>query len=144
MQRSLAHAIARVALAIVFVYQGLVPKLWTRHPSELAMLEDGGLRGESAVRALLAIGAAEVALGVLLVAAWRARWPLAVVLALMPLALVAVAVGSPSVLRGAFNPVALNVAVAALAAIGLATDRDLPSASRCLRVRPAEQGSEPT
>lgn len=43
MQRSLVHAIARVALAIVFLYQGLLPKLIYRHASELSMLSDAGL-----------------------------------------------------------------------------------------------------
>jgi hypothetical protein len=59
----------------------------------------------------------------------------------MPVALVGVAIASPDTLVGAFNPVTLNVAVAALAAVAWLTNSDLPSAARCLRARPAE-GSE--
>jgi hypothetical protein len=39
---------------------------------------------------------------------------------------------------GAFGPVTLNLSVAALAAIGLLSLRDLPSARRCLRRQPEE------
>ena len=142
MQQSLVHAAARLALAVVFLYQGLVPKLLFRHASELAMLSDAGLRPEAAGRMLTAVGLLEVALGVVVLTVWRARWPFAVILLLMPVTLVAVSVVSPSALIAAFNPVALNVAVAALAAVGWLTSTDLPSASRCLRARPAEPSVE--
>jgi hypothetical protein len=144
MQRSLVHASARLALAVVFLYQGLVPKLIYHHSSELGMLSDIGLRTDAAGRMLTAVGLAEVALGMVVLLAWRARWPFAVVFVLMPVALVAVAVRSPSALTAAFNPVALNVAVAALAAVAWLTSLDLPSASRCLRTRPAEPQVEPS
>jgi DoxX-like protein len=138
MQRSLAHAAARIALAIVFLHQGLVPKLLYRHPSELRMLSEAGLSVETAGRVLVAVGVAEVALGAVLLLAWRARWPFILILALMPVSLIGVAITSPGVLVGAFNPVALNVAVAALAAVGWLMSAGLPSAAHCLRARPVE------
>jgi hypothetical protein len=143
MQQSLVHAAARVAVAVVFLYQGFVPKLIYRHSSELAMLSDAGLRPEAAGRMLTAVGLMEVALGAIVLTAWRARWPFAVILLLMPSALVAVSIVSPSVLAAAFNPLVLNVAVAALAAVAWVTGTDLPSARRCLRVRPAEGSIRP-
>jgi hypothetical protein len=75
---------------------------------------------------------------VVLVMAWRARWPFAVILILMPIALIAVSIAATSALTAAFNPVALNIAVAALAAVAWLTSADLPSASRCLRAKPAD------
>lgn len=144
MQQSLVHAVSRIALAILFVYQGLVPKLLYRHSSELAMLADAGLRVEAAGWILTAVGIIEVALGALVLAAWRLRWPVALILALMPVSLVTVSMTSPHTLVAAFNPVVLNVAVAALAAIALLTSGDLPSARRCLRARPAEQPGDPS
>jgi uncharacterized membrane protein YphA (DoxX/SURF4 family) len=138
MQRSLVHLSARMALGIVFLYQGLVPKLIYHHATEIAMLTDAGLRPAIAGRLLTAIGLAEVVLGLVALLAWRARWPLAMIAVFMPVALIAVAVTSASTLIAAFNPVALNVAVAAVAVIGWLTGHDLPSASRCLRARPAE------
>jgi uncharacterized protein YjeT (DUF2065 family) len=144
MQCSLVHATGRLALAIVFLYEGLVPKLIYRHSSELIMLSDAGLHPEAAGRMLTAVGLFEVALGAVLLTAWRAQWLFALILLLMPVALVAVSVVSPSVLAAAFNPVALNVAVAALAIVAWLTSTDLPSAGRCLSARPAESSVEPS
>jgi hypothetical protein len=137
MRRSVTHAIARVALALIWIYQGLGPKVMARHADELAMLRDLGVSGGAANGAALAIGGAEVAVGAVMLFAWRARWPAWMTLAAMPLALVAVAIGSPGFLMAAFNPVSLNLGVFALAAIALIEGRDLPSARRCLR-RPRE------
>jgi hypothetical protein len=87
-------------------------------------------------RALLAIGLGEVAFAGVLLAAWRTRWPLLATAALMVGAVASVAYSSPGMLRAAFNPVTLNLSVAALAVIGWVFAGDLPSAARCLRDRP--------
>jgi hypothetical protein len=136
MQRSLAHAVARIVLSFIFVYPGIVPKLLASHASELEMLANGGLSAAHARFTLMAVGVAEVVLGMILLLAWHRRWPLAIVLLLMAATLLGVAATSPGVLTGAFNPVVLNVAVAALAVVAWLTMADLPSATRCLRVRP--------
>ncbi len=142
MQRSLVHAIARLTLAIVFLYQGLVPKLLYRHSSELAILSDAGFSPGVGSGLLIGIGLAEIALAVVLLAAWRSRWPLTGIFILMPVAVAGLSISSPEVLTAAFNPVTLNLACAALAAAGwLTCTNDLPSASRCLRTRPLETTS---
>ncbi len=141
MQRSMVHAAVRIALSVIFLYQGLVPKLLFRHASELGMLADAGLPLDVARPVLIALGVAEVSLGIVLLLTWRRRWPLAVILVLMFAALVGVAATSPGVLVGAFNPVALNVAVAALAVVAWLMVADLPSAADCIRVRPATDRS---
>jgi DoxX-like family len=136
-ERSLIHALARASVALVLLYQGLVPKLLFRHPSESAMLLAAGLSGPAADVAVTLIGLGEVAAAGVLLAAWRARWPFAATAVAMAAALAAVAWSSPGTLPAAFNPVALNLSVGALALIGWAAGRDLPSAARCLRRRPA-------
>jgi uncharacterized membrane protein YphA (DoxX/SURF4 family) len=138
MQRSVVHTAARFAIAIVLMYQGVVPKLLHRHPSELAMLSDAGFGPGSADWALTLIGLAEIVFGAFLLAAWHTRWPFVAVLALMIAALIGVAAVSPRELTAAFNPVALNVSMSGLAVIGWLTNADRPSAGRCLRVRPVE------
>jgi hypothetical protein len=136
-ERGLLHAVARVGIALVFLYQGLVPKLLYRHPTEAAMLLAAGLPASAADVGVVLIGLGEVAAAGVLLAAWRARWPLAATAVAMPAALAAVAWSSPGTLAAAFNPVALNLATAALAVIGWVAGRDVPSAARCLRRRPA-------
>ena len=136
-ERGLIHAVARVGVALVFLYQGLVPKLLYRHPTETAMLIAAGLPAPAADVAVVLIGLGEVAAAGVLLAAWRARWPFATIAVAMAAALAAVAWTAPGTLPAAFNPVALNLATAALAVIGWVAGRDLPSAARCLRRRPA-------
>jgi hypothetical protein len=137
MRRSVAYLTARIILAAVWIYQGVVPKLLFRHPDELAMLRDAGLTETAARMACIGAGLAELLLGVFIVLSWRSRWPLWLTLVAMPLATLGVALASPRFLTATFNPIALNTAVFGLAAIALAELRDLPSAGHCIR-RPSE------
>jgi hypothetical protein len=132
-ERSVVHAAARLAVAFVFLWHGLVPKLLFRHPDEAVMVTDAGATAAFARHAVTAAGVGEILLAVLLVVAWRSRVPLVLVLFLMAAATFGVAVNSPRFFTAAFNPMTLNLCVSALAAIALVTSRDLPSARRCLR-----------
>jgi hypothetical protein len=136
LERSVAHALVRVTLAFIFLWHGIVPKLLARHPDELRMLLDGGVPAGGLPLASLVHGGTEVALGVAVLVFWRSRGLFPLVIAFMAAALAGVAIASPRYLTAAFNPVTLNVAVAALAAVGWAASRDLPSARRCIRHRP--------
>lgn len=138
LQRAVTNAVARLTLALVFAWHGLVPKILARHPEEAAMLAEAGVPARWLDEALLAIGIAELAWAAALVALWRSRWPFAATIAAMLLALVVVALRSPHRLEAPFSPVTLNVAVAALALVGWIACRDLPSAARCLYRRPVE------
>ncbi len=134
MRRSLAHAVSRLAVSFVWVYQGAIPKLIFNHPDELAMLRASGLSLDSAHRVSVGAGWAEFVLGLVILLAWKTRWPLWCTLAVMPLAIIGVSIRSPGFLSAAFNPVSLNVSVGALAAVALLEGgAGLPSASRCVR-----------
>ena len=133
MRRWLIQLSARLGVGLVFVYQGLVPKVIARHPGELAMLRPLGLSDFATSELCFELGCAEIALGVLVLFFWSLRWPLWLIVSAMPLAAVAVAFNFPAHLTAPFNPIALNLSVLALAAIALLGSNDLPSASRCLR-----------
>ncbi len=137
MQQALTHAVVRTALAFVFAYQGLVPKLLARHADELAMLRQAGASAGSAAALLVLAGTAELTFALVLLWFWRSRWPAVATIILMLLATLGVALRSPGYLEAAFNPVSLNLAVAALAIVDLFNLADLPSAARCLRSPPA-------
>jgi len=139
LRNGLIYLTARAALAAVWIYQGTVPKLAFRHPDEVAMLRAMGISNSAAARLCTAIGCAEIAIGLLLLLRWRLSAPLWMTLAAMPMALLAVALKSPTFLAAPFNPVALNLSVFALAAISLLIVRDVPSASHCIRRPPREQ-----
>lgn len=135
MRLSLIHAIARMSIAFVWIWHGLVPKLLFRHIDERRMLTQAGLP----VALLPWIGVLEICFGLLILVAWRRRPILIVNIVLMFAATLAVAARSPAYLVAAFNPVTLNLAVAALASIGWIASRTIPSARRCLRIDPRRE-----
>ncbi|HEX9813724.1 MAG TPA: DoxX-like family protein, partial [Myxococcota bacterium] len=127
------HLLTRVALAAVFAYQGLVPKLLARHADEIAMMQAAGVPATQSVAALGALGLAEVALAVALLVASCRAWPLWLCLVAIPIATAVVASSSPAFFGAAFNPFSLNVSVAALTAVDLLVMAGVPCAGRCLR-----------
>src|SRR3990167_9069967 len=65
--------LARIALALVFIWHGLVPKILWLSPDELAMIQAHKLPAPEWVARIA--GLAEIILGLLLL--WRRqRWPL--------------------------------------------------------------------
>ena len=132
------HLVARVALAAVFAYQGMVPKLLVGHAGEIAMMTAAGVPASVSVTAVAALGLAEVAVAVALLAAWSRSWPVWLCLLAMPIATIVVALSSPASFGAPFNPFSLNVSVAALAAMDLLIMPGVPSAGRCLRRPVAE------
>ena len=129
------YSIARGALVFVWLYHGLVPKLLFRNVDEFRMMSR--VPGISTVAGVALAGLLEVCFGIVMLLLWKSRWPLWLTILFMMLAMVGVAISSPEYLSGAFNPVTLNLSVAALAAIALLAGECIPTASRCLR-RPPE------
>ena len=133
MRQTVVHIIARIALAAVFAYQGVVPKLMAHDVDELAMLRDAGIPAGVTNIAVIALGIVELAFAAALLVAWHKRWPVAVCLGFMLAATTIVGLSSPRYFESAFNPASLNLAVASLAAIDLLVLGSIPSAARCLR-----------
>ena len=132
-RQSLIHTISRVALAVVFIYHGLIPKLLSRNVDEIALVRDAGLAADVAGSVVTALGILELSFAAALLVAWHRRWPLFVCLAVMLIATAAVGMNSPRYFGAAFNPFTLNLAVACLASIDLLVVGSIPSAGRCLR-----------
>ena len=133
LQRAVIYAIARVSVAFVFLYHGLVPKLVRFDQDEQHLMLAAGVASRFVPAVLRGVGIAEMTLGALLLLAWRARWLFAVTILLMVAAIGGVAITSPEYLVRAFNPVTLNALVIALSAIGLLASRNVPTSRTCLR-----------
>lgn len=115
---------ARIALALVFIWHGLVPKILWLSPDELAMIQTHGLPAPEWVARIA--GLAEIILGLLLL--WRHwRWPLLLAGVLLIGLLLDVALFSPHLLLQAFNPLSTNLA--ALALCWLAWRAETPQSS---------------
>lgn len=138
LQRNLVYSVARLTIAFIWLYHGLVPKLLVHHPDELLPLLQAGISADAALVIVNVVGVAEIFLGLMLLIRWRSRRLLLVTIALMLFALAGVAFTAPVLLVAAFNPVSLNLSMIALAVIAYLTGVDLPSAAACLR-EPVEQ-----
>jgi hypothetical protein len=132
MRMASIHALARLGIGFIWLWQGLVPKLLFASPDEKAMIAAAGLP----LSLLPVIGALELLFAVATVVLWRWRTLFLLNVAAMAVALAAVALQSPSYLAAAFNPVTLNVGMVLLSIAGYLSAAELPSASRCLRRPP--------
>ena len=133
LKHAVIHAVARVSIALIFFYHGLVPKLLIPDPEEMAMLHDAGITVENLGTAVRVIGIAEILFALSFLVFWHRRFPAFACVALMALGAIGIGLTSPRYLTAALNPVSLNLAVACLAAIDLMVVGQLPSARRCRR-----------
>jgi hypothetical protein len=137
---ALADWFTRATLGAVWVYQGVVPKLLFPDTGELSILQGAGFSAGAAQWVAAGVGVGEILFGLLffLLPARRLRpvyW-------LHLVGLLGLGVGAlfsqPAVFVAPFNPLTLNAALMALAAVGLLLPPELlPSAARCLRQPPA-------
>lgn len=138
---ALADWLTRGTLGAVWIYQGVVPKLLFPDTGELAILQGAGFSMSAAHRVAAGVGVGEILFGLLfwLLPAGRLR-PVYWLHLLGLLVLGAGALFSqPAVFVAPFNPLTLNAALMALAAMALLLPPELlPSAARCLRQPPPE------
>src|SRR4030095_12821792 len=74
-QQTIVHASARIALAAIFAYQGLVPKLLAHSVDEITLFREAGGPATLAAAAVKVLGFAELAFATALLVRWRQRWP---------------------------------------------------------------------
>jgi hypothetical protein len=134
MRMASIHAVCRLGIVFIWLWQGLIPKLLVASADEKAMIAAAGLP----TALVPVIGVLELVFALAMLGLWRSRtlflWNILVMVA----ALIAVVLNSPSYLVAAFNPVTLNVSVVLLSIAGYLSAAELPSASRCLR-HPAKE-----
>ena len=105
--------VSRIALAFVWIYQGIVPKLVCQSPIELGLLSHLGPMFGFLCSIM---GYGEMLFGVLiLLSPWR--WPFLLNIAAMLGLFGFVSLTEPQLLVQPFNPVTLNVALIALSII---------------------------
>jgi len=127
------HAACRSALAIIWAYTGLVPKLLVPTSGEFELIQAGGIPKGLVPSVAVWAGIAELALAASLVLFWNTRWLLiaqAMLAVVLPIGLIA---GIPDVFWRPFNPVTLGIAMLGLGICGFLASKDLPCAASCLR-----------
>jgi hypothetical protein len=136
LDRSLVHWTGRATLAFIWLYHGIVPKLFAP-AGEIELATRTGVPASLAPALVIAAAAFEIALGLGILVARDSRRllllssTLAIALAVVTSARMAELVVAP------FQPITLGVAMVGLAAVALRADRELPRAQDCLRKPPA-------
>jgi hypothetical protein len=131
--RALVYSIARATVAFTWLYHGVFPKVFHHDAIELDLVSRIGTPASRLVMAVTVAGWSEIVFGLLLLVLWRHKWLLWGTVILMFVGIAVVAISAPAYLSATFNPVTLNLGLAALATIGLIAGRDLPTAARCQR-----------
>jgi hypothetical protein len=126
---------ARFGLGLMWLYQGLVPKLIVAD-GEMALAEAAGIGSPELL--VTAVGVAEIMFGVTFLIFSRWRWPyVATGVAMVPLTLVVLLTDGSS-FGDPFNPLVLNLLAIALSFVGFPTSKLTPRAGNCLRVPPRD------
>lgn len=135
-RRWLVQRATVVALALCWIWQGLVPKLLYPQSGELAILQSAGVSQSIAPTLLLVIALAQILLGVLfLLPILHRRLHIVSLVAIVALG-VGTAVTAAPLFVAPFGPFTLSLAMAALSVVALLNEHRLPSARNCRRNQP--------
>ncbi|HYK72807.1 MAG TPA: DoxX-like family protein [Pseudoneobacillus sp.] len=136
MMKTASYWLVCLSLAIIWMYQGLVPKLLFLHPQELKMT--ASLFGEESTALVVrGVGSLEIIFGVLwLLPFLKFKRKLLLFQSVLMLFLTFAAILSDATsYYHPFNPITLNVAVIFLSVIGYLNSNQLPIARHCQRKR---------
>jgi uncharacterized membrane protein YphA (DoxX/SURF4 family) len=138
MERAAIYAVARGAVAFTWFYHGLVPKLIRHDRIEGDLLSRAGIPASRILSAVNLAGWVEILFAVILIILWRRSWPLWFTMIAMLIGIPIVALTAPDYATAAFNPVTLNLLLAALSLVAILAGRKVPTANHCRR-KPAEK-----
>lgn len=132
LRQAIVHWLIRFVLALVWIYQGLIPKLLFPQYGELQLLEQSRLFQGMEETILIAVGGLEIGFGAFILL-WSPRWLYYLHIMLL-LALSFISFQSdPTTWLAPFNPFTLNILLIVLSVIYLTIDSFVPKASRCRR-----------
>lgn len=134
--RFFTHWMITFLFSLVWIYQGLVPKLITMHPEEISMTKSLlTLTTSQASLAVIGIGSAEVLFGLIWLFYKNKRRLLGLQIILFPLLTLSAIFAEPVSLSHPFNPLTFNLTLLVLSIIGYFIGKDIPSAKSCKRAR---------
>ena len=127
-EQPMIYSISRIAVAFIWFYHGLVPKILFQSPIELELLSKGPIEFTNPELVTSIIGYLEIAFALSMLLLWAKRWPMMVSALGMVILLLGTLFYWPSLLMEAFNPLTINLAVISLSIINLVSmkvDSDL-------------------
>jgi hypothetical protein len=141
----IVKVLARTALALIWLYEGLVPKILAQHASEVALVGDSGLHWGEPARALAALGVCEIAFGLWLLSGRAERSAAMISSAGVAVLALLVAAIRPEALADQFGGLSKNLALLACGCAVWMLSAYSPMASRArpARVRKLRQSAPP-
>ncbi|MFD2115607.1 DoxX-like family protein [Paenibacillus yanchengensis] len=135
MQRALVHYLSVLMISLLWIYQGLVPKVLFPEAGELAIMQEISLFHGWESELLWCLGIAEISIGLLTILWHRKRWIYMPQVILLTLLAVVALIGTPELLKQPFNPLTLSGSMIAFCLLARLSNRELPQAKRCIRKR---------
>jgi hypothetical protein len=123
--------LVNLTLGIIWIYQGLIPKILFTDTGEIEILRQSGLFNGNEENILTIIGIAEIAFGVALIFIHRKVLQYLNILGLCLLTVGAI-FSDLMIFTLPFNPFSLNISMIALSIIAILNFSDLPKASNCI------------
>lgn len=133
MQRALLHSFSVLMLVLLWLYQGIVPKLLFPEAGELQVMQAMGWFAGQEQLMLIMLGLLETGLGIVTLLWHRRSILYTAQIGLLLMLAAGALIGSPELLQQPFNPVTLSGSMIAFSLIAKWSLRDLPDASRCIR-----------
>ena len=125
-----------ILFSIVWLYQGLVPKVIGQHPLEAQMLANlSPLSVQQASTLIIWIGIAEMMIGLLFLVPKLQKHLLKAQVVLFPILTVMAVVAFPQTATAPFNVITFNLTLCFLSIVALLLTRQLPTARSCKRKR---------
>ena len=119
------------ALGLVWIYQGLIPKILFTDTGEIDILKQSQLFSGNEKSVLTLIGVAEIIFGFIILLVYKKSVHIANIIALLLLTTGAI-FSNPTIFTFPFNPFSLNVSMIALSIIAILNFGYLPKASNCI------------
>ena len=107
--------ISRVALGLVWLYEGLVPKILFLRTDEINLVQNSGLIWRTPELTLQVLGLAQIVLGVWLILGWAERFAVAVATGWMLVLIALVAGGNPAMLADPYGALIKDLCLVACA-----------------------------
>ncbi len=123
--------ISSVALSLVWIYQGLIPKLLFTDTGEIEILKKSGMFTGNEKNILTFIGWAEIIFGIIILIVQKKSVHIINIVALLLLSAAAI-FSNAIIFTFPFNPFSLNISMIAISMIAILNIRYLPKASNCI------------
>lgn len=131
--KAISHYVSRLSISLIWLYQGLVPKLIFKDSGELAILKGSGLLNGCEENILTIIGIAEIIFGLIIIFKGNNKNIHYLNIFALLFLLTGAIISQPQILVAPFNPITLTIAMISLSIICINNLIDLPTAKNCLR-----------